>query len=323
MQLDTTAAPVGVDQAPSYWALLWENYMANPWRFVDPLVGMKAGMWGTPVRLARGQGQSAAPDKEQLELLRVFAGSPFGAPRPSAGPHMGSDIPLPIGTPVQSPTPAVVMTARPKDIGRPGGVGVILYYEVSNPAGLWRMRHGLWHMDRVTVIQDQQVALGQALGESGNTGSTTGPHLHWQTQIDFPRETRWVMPIGPLKGFSVNPWFYLNDYWVRLLLTRPGDHQFQNAWAYWLWSGNHEWAASYLTAADAPDGTVPDALARKGQAVARDVTATLQQGLDEVKNTVEGLADSIPWRWIGAGVVVLSLAYGGVTAYARGAGSGR
>jgi murein DD-endopeptidase MepM/ murein hydrolase activator NlpD len=35
------------------------------------------------------------------------------------------------------------------------------------------------HLDKTSVSRDQNVAQGQKIGESGNTGMTTGPHLHF------------------------------------------------------------------------------------------------------------------------------------------------
>jgi len=40
------------------------------------------------------------------------------------------------------------------------------------------------HLNRSTVRPGQAVAKGAVLGESGNTGNSTGPHLHFSIRID-------------------------------------------------------------------------------------------------------------------------------------------
>ncbi len=42
------------------------------------------------------------------------------------------------------------------------------------------------HMSEVDVSPGDVVAAGQRLGASGNTGRTTGPHLHWAVKWRNP-----------------------------------------------------------------------------------------------------------------------------------------
>lgn len=42
------------------------------------------------------------------------------------------------------------------------------------------VRHGYCHLSRVSVKVGQNVKVGQQLGLSGNTGNSTGPHLHYE-----------------------------------------------------------------------------------------------------------------------------------------------
>ena len=42
---------------------------------------------------------------------------------------------------------------------------------------------GYWHMSEINVTPGVQVAVGDVLGLVGNTGLSTGAHLHWELRI--------------------------------------------------------------------------------------------------------------------------------------------
>ena len=84
--------------------------------------------------------------------------------------HRGYDIAAPVGTPIYAPAPGTIILADPD-----------LYFE----GGTVFLDHGLglmsvmMHMSAVDVAEGDVVAAGDRLGAVGNTGRTTGPHLHW------------------------------------------------------------------------------------------------------------------------------------------------
>jgi len=109
--------------------------------------------------------------------------SPFGPARKYVGTsetsgescekvsvHRGFDIAAPIGTPITAPAAGTVILADPD-----------LYYE----GGTVFLDHGhglvsvMMHMSEVDLEAGQVVEAGERLGAVGNTGRTTGPHLHW------------------------------------------------------------------------------------------------------------------------------------------------
>lgn len=59
------------------------------------------------------------------------------------------------------------------------------------------------HLEEVLVEEGQQVEAGDPVGISGNTGFSTGPHLHFELRVD-------VRNIGPnMRGKRRNPELYL------------------------------------------------------------------------------------------------------------------
>ncbi len=103
--------------------------------------------------------------------------------RPTSGPvtseygmrwgklHDGIDIGAPVGTTIVSTDTGRVLSAGWNN----GGFGN--WTLIDHGAG---MISGYAHQDRVAVSSGQQVQRGQAIGYTGNTGFSTGPHLHFQ-----------------------------------------------------------------------------------------------------------------------------------------------
>jgi len=83
--------------------------------------------------------------------------------------HNGLDIGVSEGTQVKAP-----MDGRVAETGWSEGSGN--YLLLSHHAG-WTSFYG--HLESVAVKRGQRVAVGTILGRSGNTGRSTGPHLHF------------------------------------------------------------------------------------------------------------------------------------------------
>jgi murein DD-endopeptidase MepM/ murein hydrolase activator NlpD len=84
--------------------------------------------------------------------------------------HLGVDIAAPIGTPVHTPEPGVVLEAGPAS-----GFGQAVY--VQHGDGTITL-YG--HVSRFHVSAGEVVSAGQVIADVGNEGQSTGPHLHFE-----------------------------------------------------------------------------------------------------------------------------------------------
>jgi peptidoglycan DL-endopeptidase CwlO len=88
--------------------------------------------------------------------------------------HAGVDIPLPEGTPLRAAASGRVAIA-----GAVGGYG---NYTCIQHSGSLSTCYG--HQSRLGVSVGQSVSQGQVIGYSGNTGNSTGPHVHFEVRVN-------------------------------------------------------------------------------------------------------------------------------------------
>jgi len=108
--------------------------------------------------------------------------------------HHGIDIVAAAGTPIVAPATGLASTGTDKGLGN--------YVMIDHGRGL-QTYYG--HLARATVTMGQRVERGTVIGYVGNTGLSTGPHLHYEIQVD---------------GRPVNPTKYILD-------SRPDDRLVQ------------------------------------------------------------------------------------------------
>ena len=108
--------------------------------------------------------------------------------------HTGQDFAAPMRTSVFSTAPGDVIFA-----GRRGAYGNMV--EIDHGLGL-KSRYA--HLNAILVEEGDRVLTGQEIGLVGNTGRSTGPHLHYEIWVD---------------GAPRNP----NDF------LRAGQHVFEDA----------------------------------------------------------------------------------------------
>lgn len=99
-------------------------------------------------------------------------------------PHNGTDWAVSVGTPIKATADGVVVKAV-KNHPAAGN-----YIEIRNGR---RYVTRFLHMDSMAVKAGDKIKRGDVIGKSGNTGLSTGPHLHYELYVDG-------RPVDPIKA---------------------------------------------------------------------------------------------------------------------------
>jgi murein DD-endopeptidase MepM/ murein hydrolase activator NlpD len=105
--------------------------------------------------------------------------------------HRGIDFSVPVGTPVRVTAAGVV-----QDVERQRGLGRLI--KVDHGGGVVTV-YG--HLHETLVAEGQEVARGEVIARSGNSGRSTAPHLHYEVRV---------------ANRSVNPLAYILDTYADL-----------------------------------------------------------------------------------------------------------
>ena len=171
---------------------------------LDPASLPKAGVLSWPL--------------DNIYLTQFFGKTEAGKRLYVNGTHNGVDFRASVGTPVMAMADGVVMGTGNTDLTCPGAsFGKFVFIEYNN--GL-ASTYG--HFSLIGVSTGQKVTRGQVVGYSGNTGYSTGPHLHVSVYAgaSVKMESRpsqacdghiYTMPIAPINGY-LDPMFYLPLY---------------------------------------------------------------------------------------------------------------
>ncbi|MEU1118653.1 MULTISPECIES: M23 family metallopeptidase [unclassified Streptomyces] len=113
--------------------------------------------------------------------------------------HSGQDFAVPVGTPVASVHGGTVVKAGPVGAGDGPAYGNAIVIKHSN--GTFSQYA---HLSRIDVRVGQTVGTGQHIAQSGNTGNSSGPHLHFEIRTN------------PNYGSAVDPVAFLHSVGVKV-----------------------------------------------------------------------------------------------------------
>ncbi len=174
--------PVGADSEPS---------------LPGPAPAAEANLNALPGKLSSLEGEAARQERSLRDLQEYFDDQrSLLASTPSIWPargwvtsdfgtridpytaerkmHEGLDIATPIGQPIYSPSDGTVVFA-----GTEGGYGKVLV--IDHGYGV-KTRYG--HLSEILVHLGDRVGRGDKVAAVGNTGKSTGPHLHYEVRVN-------------------------------------------------------------------------------------------------------------------------------------------
>lgn len=140
----------------------------------------------------KGGGMYAAP---QGMITAMFGAQDSSLWSGSGGTHTGTDIAMPIGTPVEAAMDGQVIST---DAGPDYGTSLV----IDHGNGYQTVYA---HLSERLVKAGDRVTKGQRIAKSGDTGNTTGPHLHYEVRFgDNNPVDPSSLPDSGMTGFSTN-----------------------------------------------------------------------------------------------------------------------
>jgi len=154
---------------------------------------------------------------DNITITQYFGNTAFSTANPqiySGKGHTGVDFRASIGTPVKAALSGIISGMGNSDL-IPGCYSFGKWIMIKHPNGLSTLYA---HLSVQSVITGSTVSTGQIIGYSGNTGYTTGPHLHFgvyatQGVVIGPLTSsknchNAIIPIAPFQAY-LNPLSYL------------------------------------------------------------------------------------------------------------------
>ncbi len=208
LQGETTTATAVPSPAPASTPLR----LSLPTPAAAPHVSWRPPLYPTPWAAAPHDhfylARPIAADEVNWPLASYRYGGVFFSPDV---PHTGIDIPAKRGTPVLAAGGGTVIWAgwgfysgNSQDTGDPYGRAVAIRHDFGYQGKTLYTVYG--HMDEIFVVRGQRVDVGQEIGLVGDTGFTTGPHLHFEVRMDDNSFFRTYNPelwLVPPQGWGV------------------------------------------------------------------------------------------------------------------------
>jgi murein DD-endopeptidase MepM/ murein hydrolase activator NlpD len=138
--------------------------------------------------------------------------------------HTGVDLAAPRGTAVLAAAPGTVVwaglglyTGSPESSNDPYGLAVAIRQDFGYQGQQLYTVYA--HMDEIEVVVGQWLDTGDIVGKVGSTGSTTGPHLHFEIRLgdnSFYATRNPELWIAPPQGYGVLAGRVMADYGTTL-----------------------------------------------------------------------------------------------------------
>lgn len=136
------------------------DYEAQLQFIIDPSKLPSAGVLGWPL--------------EKIFITQLFGKTVDSRRLYASGTHNGVDFRASVGTPVMAMAEGTVLGVGDTDLTCTGAsFGKFVFIKYSNG-----LSSTFGHLSLTKVYEGQNVRRGEIVGYSGNTGHTTGPHLH-------------------------------------------------------------------------------------------------------------------------------------------------
>ncbi len=177
-------APSWVDLSTTEWKASYDQIPLN--KFIDLPDYIPSQLTVPFSSLDFSKASDKAIRNAQVTFSTPYMGNYKLDGQEYAGSHLAVDIKIPYGTPVYAIANAVVFKA----VNSTGGYGnhVVLRHDnvpsIDNPNSLTTYYSGYGHMSSLSVAEGDLVSKGQLIGYSGNSGTTTTPHVHFQIDND-------------------------------------------------------------------------------------------------------------------------------------------
>ncbi|WP_327325295.1 M23 family metallopeptidase [Streptomyces sp. NBC_01210] len=154
------------------------------------------------VKAAAVKAGKAKPAKKAVAWVKPVTGYTLSASFNQGGAmwshkHSGQDFAVPVGTQVKAAHGGVVVKAGPNGGGDGSAYGNAIVIEHAN--GQYSQYA---HLSKIDVGVGQTVKTGQDIARSGNTGNSSGPHLHFEIRTT-PNYGSAVNPVAFLRAAGV------------------------------------------------------------------------------------------------------------------------
>lgn len=138
-------------------------------------------------------------DYNGLSISQWYGENPLRYQLMGFAGHPGLDYPCKVGTSVYASHAGVIITAKLDDPNLYNG-GYGLYVRIQDEG--YNTIYA--HLSEIHIKLGDIVTANQVIGLSGDTGNSTGPHLHWGIRLTGVNMPTSEVRFDPMQGY-VNP----------------------------------------------------------------------------------------------------------------------